>query len=139
ALLVRELARATGHATAAKSLPRRSPPLPEPAVANELRQVLRYVDDQLHAIAGVDDLVEFSGRSRSTLERLFKRHMVCTPLEHLAAVRMRRAKQMLASTRLSVADIGRAVGIDDASYFSKSFRAHVGTPPLKYRQTSTSL
>ncbi len=45
------------------------------------------------------------------------------------------AKVRLRQTALSVAEIAAQLGFDDASYFSRVFRKHVGVPPLDYRQS----
>ncbi|CAL9473183.1 HTH-type transcriptional activator RhaR [Actinosynnema sp. ALI-1.44] len=54
--------------------------------------------------------------------------------EYLLAVRLNRAKELLATTALPVHGIAAAVGYDDAAYFSRLFTRRVGVAPLRFRE-----
>lgn len=51
----------------------------------------------------------------------------------IEAASMREACRLLVYTRTPVAQIGYALGFDDPSYFSRSFRRVIGRPPASYR------
>jgi two-component system, response regulator YesN len=55
--------------------------------------------------------------------------------EHLRAVRMAHASELLATTGLPVKEIGRRVGYDDPSQFSKAFKRTYGLSPSGVRAT----
>ena len=57
-----------------------------------------------------------------------------TPSEYLFLLRMEKAKEMLTETRLSVKDIGLAVGYYDASGFISRFRRYMSMTPVQYRE-----
>ena len=54
--------------------------------------------------------------------------------DYITEVRVREAKRLLATTDLSVGEVGARVGISDHNYFTKFFKANVGIPPLRYRK-----
>ena len=54
--------------------------------------------------------------------------------EYITLMRINEAKRLLESTDLSIQQIACMVGIQDYNYFSKFFKLHVGTSPLKYRK-----
>jgi AraC family transcriptional regulator of adaptative response / methylphosphotriester-DNA alkyltransferase methyltransferase len=56
--------------------------------------------------------------------------------EHLRAIRMSHASDLLATTELTVKQIARRVGYDDPSQFSKAFKRTYGVSPSKTRATT---
>jgi AraC family transcriptional regulator, regulatory protein of adaptative response / methylphosphotriester-DNA alkyltransferase methyltransferase len=59
--------------------------------------------------------------------------------EHLRAIRMAHASELLATTELPVKQIARRVGYDDPSQFSKAFKRTYGMSPSKLRATTAGL
>ncbi|MEU0036606.1 AraC family transcriptional regulator [Streptomyces sp. NPDC006333] len=55
------------------------------------------------------------------------------PKDHLLAIRLGRAKELLAATELPVAAVARRVGYDDPAYFSRLFTRRVGMAPVRFR------
>jgi transcriptional regulator GlxA family with amidase domain len=53
--------------------------------------------------------------------------------ELVVAERLRRAQGLLRSTDLTVAEVGRLVGVPNVCHFSRLFRAKMGVPPGSYR------
>ena len=54
-------------------------------------------------------------------------------LAHHISQRMSRARQLLDSTTLGIAEVAREVGYDDPLYFSRQFRRTHGMSPRDYR------
>jgi AraC-like DNA-binding protein len=54
--------------------------------------------------------------------------------EYLQALRVRRARALLADPDLSVTEVAYAAGFNDLSNFDKVFRKIVGVPPSAYRK-----
>jgi transcriptional regulator GlxA family with amidase domain len=67
------------------------------------------------------------------LRRVVRRSAGCTPSEFIHRTRVNRAKTLLAETDLAVTQIARLVGFGDPAYFSRHFRASVGTSPTAFR------
>jgi transcriptional regulator GlxA family with amidase domain len=84
-------------------------------------------------------LAEFARLSPATVGRLFRRHLGTTPVTWIMRVKIERARLLLRTRRLSVAEVARAVGFADPYYFSKCFRKVTGQSPLAYRQQQRGL
>lgn len=107
------------------------------AVADpELAQLVRYVRD--HACEGirVDDILKQSSRSQSTLQRQFRALLGRTPQAEIVRVRIERARQLLAQTDLSVADVGNRCGFSHAKHFCTVFHKQVGESPGRFRRSA---
>ena len=56
-----------------------------------------------------------------------------TPLAYLHRLRIDAARHLLETRPRSIADVSRAVGYDDISFFRTLFKRHTGAPPRVYR------
>jgi AraC-like DNA-binding protein len=65
--------------------------------------------------------------------RLFKKVTGASPHAYLAALRIERAKSLLATTDLSVTGIATRVGYSSSSHFTKAFRQSTGLTPRAFR------
>lgn len=52
----------------------------------------------------------------------------------IRVVRMEKAKELLCSTNMKVAQVSEQVGIPNVSYFCRSFREYYGSSPESYRK-----
>jgi AraC-like DNA-binding protein len=73
--------------------------------------------------------------SRAHLSTSFRRATGMAPFEYLHRYRMRRARDLLETTRLSVAEIAATVGMPDPFHFSRAFKRSEGTSPSHYRES----
>lgn len=105
----------------------------------ELERLLVYIADHLADELSIDDLIDVSGRSASTIGRLFRAQFGIPPSAYILELRIERAKELLRTTRHSVAEVGRLAGIRDPYYFSRVFRQRVGVAPLAFRKKSELL
>jgi AraC-like DNA-binding protein len=64
---------------------------------------------------------------------LFKECMGTSPEKFVTQVRLERAKELLETEFLTVKEVMNQVGMSDASFFARSFRAAYGTTPGRYR------
>ncbi len=74
--------------------------------------------------------------SKSYFSPLFKAHTGMTFVEYLTAVRMERAKELIASEDLKSYEVAERVGFNDAHYFSLTFKKQTGVTPTEYRELS---
>jgi AraC family transcriptional regulator len=81
----------------------------------------------------LETLSEHAMLSRYHFLRLFKVLFKITPYNFLNSIRMERAIDLLRKTDLSVAEIARAVGFEEASSFSRTFKNRVGFYPAQYK------
>lgn len=75
------------------------------------------------------------GQSRRNLERLFRRYMDCSPAKYYLGLRLKRARQLLHQTRMSVMEVSISCGFISATHFSKCYRDYFGVPPRSDQQS----
>ena len=121
-LLVREVTRATVEAGA-----------PATRRPEELERMLVNVERGFHLGPRIEELAALIGRSRSHVLKLFRRHLGVSAKQHVISRQLREARELLLSTTLPIAEVGKAVGLADPYHFSKLFRRHVGLSPREYR------
>jgi transcriptional regulator GlxA family with amidase domain len=81
----------------------------------------------------VADLAARVGMSPRTFARRFTAAAGETPLAYLHRLRIDAAKQLLETRPKSIAEVSRAVGYEDLSFFRTLFKRHTGAPPRAYR------
>ena len=82
----------------------------------------------------MDDLAAKFFISKFYLSKIFKETHGITINNYLIEKRITKAKQLLRFTDMSVNEIGTAVGMVDANYFSRMFRKVEGISPREYRK-----
>jgi AraC-like DNA-binding protein len=81
----------------------------------------------------LDDIARRVASSRRQLQRAYKEIGDTTFREHLTAVRMDRAAELLSSRSLTVRDVAQRVGYRQPAQFAKAFRRRHGMSPSAYR------
>lgn len=81
-----------------------------------------------------DELARHISLSRRQLERLFQKYLNCVPTRYYLDLRLRRARQLLLQTSMSIVDVAFASGFISAPHFSKCYRDHFGIPPRDERR-----
>lgn len=82
----------------------------------------------------LDELAQHVGVSRRQLERLFQKYLHCVPTRYYLELRLKRARQLLLQSDLSIVDVGLACGFVSAPHFSKCYRDAFGIPPRDERR-----
>jgi AraC-like DNA-binding protein len=71
--------------------------------------------------------------SRSHLAHLFKKELGMAPTQYVRVLRLRKAKDLLESTFLSVKEIMAVVGFADLSHFVRDYKQQFGNTPSQTR------
>jgi LacI family transcriptional regulator len=100
----------------------------------ELVTALRYIRDHCHLPIGVVDVLRVVPTPRRSLERRFRQTLARGIFEEIRRVRLERAKTLLASTRLSIADVAREAGFASNKHLSVTFREELDLSPTDYRR-----
>ncbi|MFE5300641.1 GlxA family transcriptional regulator [Streptomyces sp. NPDC056632] len=106
--------------------------LPQPG-GEFAQRVMRRLDQNLadrYDLAALADTFRVSTR---TLLRRFAEETGRSPLAHLQASRVRRARHLLETTDRTVAAVAAAVGYQDPGTFATLFARHTGHRPRAYR------
>ena len=82
----------------------------------------------------VDDLVRHLSVSRSLLERRFRKCLRRSPQQEIRLVRLKRVRQLLAETDLTLDAIANLAGYEHPEYMSVMFKRLTGQTPGDYRE-----
>lgn len=94
------------------------------------------VDAEYQRDLALDDIARRVASSRRQLQRAFAEIGNTTFREHLTAVRMDRAAEMLAHGQATVRDVAARVGYRQPAQFAKAFRRRHGVTPSGYRRAA---
>ncbi len=109
------------------------PTAEDAAAAEAMEPVLRYIRQNLHRQITLEDLAAAAHLEKAYFSRKFKVHTGCAPLEFVRLTRIRKAKDLLRFSDMSITQIGEALGFQSLHHFSKVFQKHTGQSPRKYK------
>ena len=98
-----------------------------------IEHALDFIKNNYSSIS-VADISSYLGIDRSYFAVLFKQSQGVSAREYLLYVRMRKSSHMLTGTSMSVQEIARYVGYENALTFSKTFKRFFGVSPKYYRE-----
>ena len=96
--------------------------------------ITRYLQEHLSEDVSLSVLAEEFHLNAQYISQLFKNEIGVGFLAYLTGIRMEKAKQLLLSTSLSVAEIAREAGYGDYRVFTKVFKKNEGVTPSQYRR-----
>ncbi|GAA2749140.1 AraC family transcriptional regulator [Amnibacterium kyonggiense] len=100
---------------------------------DRIRAVQDHIRSNLTAPHTVGALARRVGLSASHFSAVFRRATGVPVMEYVKRLRSARARELLMTTDLTVAEIAERVGYADAFYFSRQFHAVNGTSPRAFR------
>lgn len=109
-----------------------APPVTGPVAPVAFQWMRDFVEENLDQRFSVADVARVGGCSASTAERLFNRWANASISAWVRERRMDRAATLLTSSGMRVSEVARAVGFQDALYFSRVFSSVFGLPPSRY-------
>lgn len=98
-----------------------------------LEHTLSLIHERYSEPLSLAALARHAGMSISRFSCVFREALGTSPLEYVAATRMREARRRLRTPALSIAEVAYAVGFQDSNYFSRSFKQHHGMSPREFR------
>lgn len=96
-------------------------------------QIVQYIKENYTQDLSLDLLSEHFHFSATYISRLIRRSYGINFTEILSNTRLNEAKNLLQNSGMKTAEIGRAVGYHDTSYFIQSFKKKYGATPNEYR------
>ncbi len=106
-------------------------------VDRRIRRAVELMHAHLEAELPLEELAAAAYLSPFHFARLFKKLTGLPPHAYLAALRLERARTLLATTDSSVNEIAARVGYVNASHFGKAFRQSNGLTPRAFRAALT--
>lgn len=98
-----------------------------------IRTALEYIARNYSKKIRIEEIAVECGIDRSCFGKLFHQALGQSPQRFLLEYRMMRARTLLQDTAMTVAEIGSAVGYDNALHFSRAFKDLYGMSPREWR------
>jgi LacI family transcriptional regulator len=102
----------------------------------EVTTALRFIRAHAHQPLSVEDVLLLVPASRRSLERRFRTILERGIGEEIRRVHLERARELLATTALTVAEVAEQTGFASVHYLSRAFRKETGLSPTAYRRQS---
>jgi AraC-like DNA-binding protein len=100
--------------------------------AEKIYKVRAKILSELSVSPILEDLAKGAGMSESKLKRLFKQIFGESIFNYYQTFRMKEAARLLKEHRLSVSEVGYALGFSNLGHFTRVFEAHNGMKPKKF-------
>ena len=107
---------------------------PEPQEERPITAITRYLQEHLAEDVSLNVLAEQFHLNPQYISQLFKSEIGVGFLTYLTNIRMEKAKKLLLSSSLSVADVAERSGYADYRVFTKAFKKAEGITPSQYRR-----
>lgn len=114
-------------------------PAPEgPTLGDETDRIVAlaktFFRDHLAECGLVSAAADLAHLSERTLSRRFRRATGVSPRDFIVELRMERARDLLARSRLPIEEVAARVGYSDRGTFSKAFKERTGLSPSFFRR-----
>lgn len=98
-----------------------------------LRAAMRLIGANLAALPSLAEIAHKVGTHDKKLSAIFRRHLGTTVFAWIREEKLRRSRELLAASRMSVQDVAGQVGFRSAANFATAFRVRMGVTPSQYR------
>ncbi|MFC3815371.1 helix-turn-helix transcriptional regulator [Lysobacter sp. GCM10012299] len=102
-------------------------------VFERMQRASLYLEGHCHRIVRISELAERTRFSTWYFSKLFHKLYGESPLAASARMRLDHAASLLASTLMTIGEVGAASGFDNSCSFARSFRARFGMTASEYR------
>lgn len=104
--------------------------------SERLQNAVEIMAENLEEPLSALEIARQVGLSLRQVERLFLRHLNCTPGRYYMSVRLERARELLRHTNAPILDVALSTGFTSHSYFAQSYRNHFGRSPSEERRAN---
>lgn len=99
-----------------------------------VQEIVEYIADHYGEDIGLEQIASHFNFSPSHMAYLFKGSMGKSMGKYITELRLESAAELLVTTFMKVAEIGRQVGYPHPSYFAMLFKNRYGMTPAQYRE-----
>lgn len=104
-------------------------PLSAPVYAND---ILKYLQQNIHRHITMDELASKFNLSQSHIFRVFSNTYHISPIQYLIYCRMREARTLILSRKMSTSDLARHLAYSNPYHFIHTFERFYGCRPEDY-------
>ncbi|MET3029296.1 AraC family transcriptional regulator [Flavobacterium sp. UW10123] len=100
----------------------------------KIYEVRDAILNEIHVPPVIKNLASQIGMSESKFKRLFKQIFGNSFFSYYQKLRMKEASRLLKENKMSVSEVGYALGFSNLSHFTKVFEEHNGTKPKAFQK-----
>jgi AraC-like DNA-binding protein len=100
---------------------------------SSIEQAIAYIQDHFMEPLTVGEMAARYGLEAKPFAYLFTKFVGISPIDYLIQHRMKRAEELLTTSRCTIGEIAASVGYGDAHYFSRLYKKHTGLSPTEFR------
>lgn len=104
-----------------------------------IRDSLTWISEHYATPNPVTAMAERSGLTRRTFARRFQAATGLRPIEHVHALRMEGARQLIETGGGAIDDVGYQIGYEDPTFFRRLFKRTTGLTPAAYRRKLSTI
>lgn len=94
--------------------------------------VYRYISENFRTKLSLDNLCFIFGFNKTTLCQSFKAQYGITIFNYISNLKIKEAKALLRSKKMSITEISERLGYESVHYFCRSFKKNTGLSPTEY-------
>ena len=98
-----------------------------------LRAAMRLIRADLAALPSLTEIAHKVGTHDKKLSAIFRQHLGMTVFAWIREEKLRRSRELLAESCMSMQDVAEHVGFRSAANFATAFRVRTGITPSQYR------
>ena len=98
-----------------------------------IENVIKYIDNNYTENHPVQHYANMCNLDRYYFIKLFKEYTGISPVFYRTKIRIEKAKELLTTTQMSIAEIAEMVGYQNPYYFSRIFKIHTGISPYFFK------
>ncbi len=106
----------------------------EESSSSVVEKAKSFIKAQYHRDISLDDVSKEVDISPYYFSKLFKEEAGENFIEYLTNIRLKKAKELLDTTEMSMKEIGIQIGYSDPNYFSRIFKKNFGITPTEYKE-----
>ena len=112
--------------------------LTEPEIENPdekmMDKLMKFIEERVSDdTLKIEDMAEAVNMGRTVFYEKIRQLVGVSPIDFLKQVRMERAMQLVAKSRMPFSQIAYSIGFTDPKYFTKCFKKYTGMTPSDYR------
>src|SRR6266404_2846965 len=97
----------------------------------KLVRAVAYIQDQLDTDLTVSGIAQAVGLSPNHFTKLFKESTGQSPYQYVVEARVRKAKELLTTSKFTISEVAQHVGFADQSHLTRHFKRVFGLPPKR--------
>ncbi len=107
-------------------------------VFKRLEPAMNFINSHYLESPSLSEIAKKANMVPNYFHRVFKKTFNVTPHVYMTRRRLDEARQLLATTDLTIREIALQTGYDNEFYFSRVFKKQINMSPSKFRKTAVS-